>query len=370
MSRDGKKAGPKPAGGPSQKPGGAKRAPTPEIPPPDAASPKAKLLSAALTVVVLGVVGLVVWKKLNPPPPLPMDGGVKQEVEKQWTSAVDGARALEIATRLCALGPRVAGTEGSRRARDLIKAELAVAGITDVREQAFREKTPLGEREFVNLIGVLPGKRPEAIALAAHYDSKHFDAFTFVGANDAASATALVIELARVLKAEPQRELTTYFVFFDGEEAFNEDWGDQEDGTPDHTYGSRYLASKLKDWPIKTLILTDMIGEEDISFVDDANSDASLRLLFKETSREVFGVNFFKQPNAIQDDHIPFRDAGVPAIDLIDFEFGLGVGTGRYGHWHTPGDSVDKLHRRGFDVTGTLVLKALPKVEKKLLKGL
>jgi glutaminyl-peptide cyclotransferase len=367
MSRHGKQDAKKTEGAGRRKPSG-KAAPPPE---PEAPSTQARLLNAAITVVLLGIVAFVVWKKFNPPAPVQMTSHDVQEVEKAWKSEVDGARALDLAKRLCALGPRVAGTEGSRAARELIKAELALAGITKVDEQSFKEKTPKGEVEFTNLIGILPGKRPDAIAIAAHYDSKPFDEFHFVGANDAASAVAVVVELARKFAAEKrERELTTYFVFFDGEEAFNKEWGTQEDGSPDHTYGSRYLASRLKTYPIRTLILADMVGEKDISFADDENSDPTLRQLFKETSREVFGVNFLKQKITISDDHQPFIEAGVPAIDLIDFEFGIGQGTGAYGHWHTAEDTVDKLDQRGFDVTGTLIWKAFPRVEKKVLKGL
>ena len=91
-----------------------------------------------------------------------------------------------------ASGPRVAGTPGSVKAQELIKAELGAAGITDVREQKFTDKTPEGRGQLRRTsIGVLPGKRKEGIALAAHYDSKLFKEFNFVGANDAASAVVV-----------------------------------------------------------------------------------------------------------------------------------------------------------------------------------
>ncbi len=351
--------------------GKSKKAAMP-LPDPEAGPSQAsKIGGMLLTVGLLAVGGFYLWRKLNPPAPTPLEPNkyVTVEKETEWTSAVEGARALDIAKRLCDLGPRVAGSEGARMARDFIKAELAAVGVTDVREQPFNQGTPIGPVDFVNLIGVIPGKRPQAIAIAAHYDSKLFKDFRFVGANDAASAVGLVIELARKLKAETTPlEFTYYFVFFDGEEAFNAAWGEQEDGTPDHTYGSRYLASDPKNYPIKALILTDMIGEKDFSLVKDDNSTPWMVQTFMETSRATFGVNFFRTENAIQDDHIPFRDAGVPVIDLIDFDFGIGKGLGTMGYWHTVDDTPDKLDRRGFDVTGTLVLKALPKVVAKLAK--
>ncbi|HYC77976.1 MAG TPA: M28 family peptidase [Planctomycetota bacterium] len=328
-------------------------------------------MGTILLVIVLGVAGVVAWKKFAPKTVQPKEGAVVQEKEIAWTSEVDGARAMEIAKRLCF--PRVAGTPGSKAARELLKAELQAAGIDQFHEQAFTAKTPLGEREFVNCWGVLPGKRKEGVALAAHYDSKHYERFAFVGANDAASACGLVVELARKLRerrTEPA-ELSTYFVFFDGEEAFHEHWGDQEDGTPDHTYGSRHMAARPDDPPIKALILMDMVGEEDISFVDDSEGFApELLHIFKETSRKTFGKNFFTQRTGVVDDHVPFMKAGVPSIDLIDFKFGVPESDGSHGHWHTPNDTPDKLHRRGFDLTGTLVLKALPDVERTVVKRL
>jgi glutaminyl-peptide cyclotransferase len=372
MTSSGKKDAQGTGGGKAKK--GAAKAAAPAVPPPESVETKANRLgSLALTVLLVLVGGLVVWKKWGPKDIERLTNVPPPEVEKEWKTSFDGGRALDIAKRLCDLGPRASGTDGIKAAREFIKAEMAVAGVPDVREHTFTEKTPVGDVEFKNLIGVLPGKRPEAIAFASHYDSKRFDNFRFVGANDAASAVGLTIELARQLKADLKGEtpeMTYYFVFFDGEEAFNEQWGNQEDGSPDHTYGSRRLAGSRKDWPISCLILTDMIGEKDFSLVNDENSTPWMRRVFIETCRETFGVNFFRTETGMQDDHIPFKDAGVPVIDLIDFEFGLGRGLGQYGFWHTADDTPDKLDRRGFDITGTLVLKALPKVEKKLVRDL
>ncbi len=285
------------------------------------------------------------------------------EVEKPWKSTVDGERAMQTVIRLCK-EPRVPGTPGHLRAQQLIKAELAAAGVTTIEDQPFDAKTPIGTLKMNNIIGVLPGKTRDGIAIAAHYDSKRFTDFHFVGANDAASACGLLVELGRQLSTQKERKETIYLVFIDGEEAFMEDWGTQEDGTEDHTYGSRHLAKNMEKYPFKAFLLLDMVGDKDLQLVRDKNSSQELLGLFESTSREVFGVSIFGVNMDVQDDHIPFVSKGVPAIDLIDFEFGP---DGKR-HWHTKEDTLDKLSAKSLDRVGTLVLAALPKVIAKYIK--
>jgi Zn-dependent M28 family amino/carboxypeptidase len=296
-------------------------------------------------------------------------------IEKEWQSTVDGKRMMDSVKRLLDIGTRVAGSEGSIRAQQMIKAELGAAGITDVREQKFKDATPKGEKNFANIIGVLPGKQKEGIALAAHYDSKLFEEFKFLGANDAASAVAVLFELARKLKpGAADREITYYFIFFDGEEAFNEDWREWERDTAgekqDHTYGSRYFVRKMDEegYPIKALVLLDLVGDKDYSLSEHHSFSRELLAIFKNASKEVFGVDFFVQwHQELGDDHDPFVEKGIPAIDLIDFEYGRG---GSLEYWHTQEDTIDKLSERSLERTGTLVLKALPEVENMVVKGL
>ncbi len=323
-----------------------------------AAAPKSRMPAWLPWAGLIALAALVVWAKW-PRDPERVPEKV-QEKEKAWTSTVDGKAIMSSVERILNIGPRVAGTEGSKAAQRMIKAELAAAGVADIREQPFTAKTPKGEFAMTNLIGVLPGKRPEAIALAAHYDSKYFEGFKFLGANDSASAVAVLFELARKLKAR-ENEVTYYFVFLDGEEPFNVDWGNQEDGTPDNTYGSRYLAKNMRDYSMKAFVLLDMVGDADWSLVRDPKScSAQLISIFEEASRDVFGVNFLVQQTEVSDDHIPFKEAGVLAMDLIDFEYGP---NGNREYWHTPKDTIDKLSVRSLERTGTLVLAALPKIE-------
>jgi hypothetical protein len=349
----------------------------------EAGSRKKLLVNILLGLVVLAV-AWAVWRKFNPPeppkvPPKPI------EMEKpDWKSTVDGPRMWGMLERFLKQGPRVAGTPGSVKAQELIKAELGAAGITDIRDQKFTDKTPIGDVSFNNVIGVLPGKRKEGIAIAAHYDSKHLPELpSFVGANDAASAVVVVFELARHIAQWKDRELTYYFIFFDGEEAFRFEWRDDprsgapdanweaETGQPDNTYGSRHFVRKMREsdaYQVKALVLLDMVGDKDFSLANSTDFSPELLSIFVKASKAIFGVDFFCQPQgSMGDDYVPFMAEKIPVIDLIDFEYGP---IGNLDYWHTHEDTIDKLSQRSLERTGTLVLAALPDVEKMVLRGL
>src|SRR5262245_49594721 len=144
----------------------------------------------------------------------------------------DGARAYEHLRRQVGFGPRPAGSAALGQTRQYILGELKAAGI-QAREDAWDATTPLGRVRMVNIIATIPGRRPERIALATHYDTKLVREFRFVGASDAASSTAAVLELGRLLKGR-QNEFTIELLFFDGEEDVVEWYRNH-----DNTYGKR-----------------------------------------------------------------------------------------------------------------------------------
>ena len=137
------------------------------------------------------------------------------------TPAFDGARAHEHVRRLVAIGPRVAGTPGAEQARDYIAEQMKTLGLS-VEEQSFDAATPAGSVETVNLRVMIQApstsSRRDRLIIAGHYDTKRFKEFTFVGANDAGSSTAFLIEIARVLKNRTNA-LPIELLFLDGEEA-------------------------------------------------------------------------------------------------------------------------------------------------------
>lgn len=278
--------------------------------------------------------------------------------------AFDPARAWTHLERLVALGPRPAGSPALRQARAYITRELAVVGLT-VQEQPFTAVTPAGRVEMVNLIVRLPGRRQDRIILAGHYDTKPLPGGTFVGANDGGSSAAFLIELARVLQTR-DREFTWEIAWFDGEEAFCANWSDcGTPESPDNTYGSRHYVAEAQRAgalpSVRALILVDMIADRQLRFLRESGSTRWLVDLIWETADRLgHGDVFVNQSLAVEDDHQPFLDAGVPAIDIIDLD---------YPPWHTPGDTIDKLDPQGFAITGDVLIESLPAIEKRLIAG-
>jgi glutaminyl-peptide cyclotransferase len=262
---------------------------------------------------------------------------------------VDGVAAFRHVERLVALGPRPAGSPTAGRARDYIVATLKAAGL-DVRVEPFDADTPDGRLHMANVVGVARGRRPDVIMLAGHYDTKVFREFRFVGANDGGSSTALLLELARHLATGP-REYTYWIVFFDGEEARGT-WTAQ-----DSLYGSRRMAETLartRRLP-RALIVVDMIGDRDLDIRRESFSTAALTDIVWESARRLGqDAHFLAESMPVEDDHVPFLRAGVPATLLIDFDFPA---------WHTPDDTVDKVSARSLQIVGDVVLDALPSVE-------
>ena len=267
--------------------------------------------------------------------------------------AVDGNRAFEHVKQMVAIGPRPAGSPALDRTRAYITSQLEAMGLK-VEPQRFMAATPVGQVAMANLRVTLPGTRPDRIIIASHYDTKPEKAFVFVGANDAGSSTGLLIELARVLKDKP-REFTYELVFFDGEEA----WGDWGTG---NTFGSRhYVDAAKKDGTlmgVKAMVLLDMVGERNVQLRQDMSSTGWLNdIVWRAAGRLGHQRTFLADTTAVDDDHIPFINAGIPAIDLIDLD---------YPAWHTAGDTLDKLDPRSLQIVGEVVVAALPEIEARL----
>jgi Zn-dependent M28 family amino/carboxypeptidase len=269
----------------------------------------------------------------------------------------DSSRAYEHLRQIVSIGPRPAGSPGIARTRDYVINELKAIGLPVV-QQSFVAKTPIGEIPMVNLIATIPGARPERIAITGHYDTKLFREIRFVGANDGGSSAAFLIEIARVLKAR-SNAFTIELIFFDGEEATLRDWG----GT-DHTYGSQhYVDSARKTGTLsglKALVLVDMIAERSQRFLREANSTPWLTDIIWSTAQKLgYGSIFVNASTPIEDDHVPFLKAGVPATDIIDLE---------YAAWHTAADTLDQTSARSLQVVGDVVVGALPAIEARLAR--
>ncbi len=272
--------------------------------------------------------------------------------------AFDGQAAFAHVERLVGFGPRPSGSEALAGSRRYIVEELRKAGA-HVREQPFTAETPDGPIPMVNVIGELPGRRPEVILIGGHYDTKFFPNFAFVGANDGGSSSGLLLGLARALGRRP-REFTYWIVFFDGEEARRE-WSET-----DGIYGSRHLAASLqrdgRAKQIRAVVVVDMIGDRRLDIRRDPASTPWLtELLWGSARRLGYRAHFLGEALAVEDDHVPFLRAGIPSALLIDFNYDP--------YWHTPEDTLDKLSPRSLQIVGDVLLDALPALETLLLRG-
>jgi glutaminyl-peptide cyclotransferase len=263
-----------------------------------------------------------------------------------------GRRALDFTAQAVAFGPRPDGSPAIAKLRAFIKRQLA-ANRWEVTVDSFTGQTPDGPLPMENIIARLPGKSGRAIAVSGHYDTKKIA--RFVGANDGGSSTGFLLELAGALRNRPRTD-DILLIFFDGEEAVRE-WSDT-----DSVYGSRHLAEKwTADGSIgklKALINVDMIGDKNLRLVWETSSAPSLRKLVWDVADSLgYSASFPREGSPVSDDHIPFINAGVRALDLIDFE-------SQSTFWHTPQDTMDKLSAESFEIAGQVVLKSIEALEQ------
>jgi glutaminyl-peptide cyclotransferase len=268
--------------------------------------------------------------------------------ERKIWEEFSGEKALAHVQRLVDLGPRPPATEAIEKSRGYIENQLKLFGW-EVTHQVFEDRTPRGNVRFVNLIARLAGignktKSTPVFLLCSHYDTKTFDTFRFVGANDGGSSTGLLLELARVLARHSNLAAKVELVFFDGEEAYEE--FTQTDGL----YGSRYFAAQIaKDKAAKQFrggILFDMVGDRSLDVTLSPDSPGQI-------AREIFASadalklrNYFTYfDREIIDDHTPLNGIGIPTIDIIDFDFP---------YWHTAEDTMDKINANSLQIVGSV----------------
>lgn len=279
----------------------------------------------------------------------------------------DAQRAFDHVRRLVEIGPRPAGSEAGRRAREYLVTQLQPVGL-EVRTEAFTARTPLGPLSMANVVAELPGETKDVIILASHYDTTRQAGCP--GANDGGSSTGILLEMARVLGSsrEARRGVghTLWFAFFDGEEAVVS-WTDE-----DSLYGSRHMLQQLRASNglarVKAMILLDMVGDRDLAIPrEDSSTPWLADLILNAAVRLGHREHFPADRHGVVDDHTPFLRAGVPAVDLIDYRYGTdgqryGPGGPTNAWWHTADDTLDKISERSLKVVGDVVLAALPEI--------
>jgi glutaminyl-peptide cyclotransferase len=247
----------------------------------------------------------------------------------------DGGRAWKHLKHQVALGPRPSGSEPSRELAAYIRARIPRGHYENV------------EGGLRNVVGRIPGSKP-AIAVAAHYDTK--DLPGFVGANDGAGGTAAVLELARALRKadRPKGAPEIRFLFFDGEEATDDDRPFEETGIRGSTAYAKRHAGELD-----ALVLLDFVAEKGAMRIPrESSSNLSIWRRLRAAAKRVGAGKAFpdETSGAVTDDHTPFLERGVPSVDLIDFTFPC---------WHKRCDALSAVSERSLDTSGEAVLELL-----------
>ena len=249
----------------------------------------------------------------------------------------DSERAYKDIEYQLSLGPRTTGSQAHLEVRRFISTELERSGWeVEAPEQSLEGK------DIYNIIGKR-GNGDRWVIIGAHYDSRlladhdpdpSLRSQPVPGAEDGASGVAVLLELARILPKNLDK--TIWFVFFDAEDNGNiagYDW----------IMGSRAFVQTLIDKPDEAIII-DMIGDADLNIYQEKNSDQNLSETIWEVANNLGYNQFIPVPKyRILDDHIPFIEVGIPAVDIIDFD---------YPYWHTTQDTLDKVSEQSLKVIG------------------
>ena len=271
------------------------------------------------------------------------------------TGGFDGAKAFDHVAKIVAIGPRPPDSDGIHRVQDYIHGQLKSFGCT-FEDDDFHSSTPIGSVAMKNIVVKIPGTSPDIILLLTHYDSLKKDGF--VGAEDSASSTGLMLEMARLLCPKKQK-LGVWIAFLDGEEAFV-DWNQDND----NTYGSRQLAARMaladELKHVKAVILADMIAQKNLRLMREANSTGWLAELVWSTAAKLGYQDVFvpQTTSEIADDHLPFKQRKLAVVDIIDLNDYIDLG-----YWHTSEDMMDKLSAKNLGIVGHVILATVDELQ-------
>jgi len=277
------------------------------------------------------------------------------------TGGFDGAAAYEFTEKLVSFGPRPPASDAIHKTQDYIIGQLKSFGC-EVDTDDFHASTPIGELAMKNIIAKAPGTGPGIILLLTHYDTLRLD--NFVGADDAGSSSGLMLEVAKLLCGRKEREPNSVWIaFLDGEEAQLVQNGVAQWTSDDSVFGSRELAARLdlsNDLKrVRAVLLADMVGAKDITIKQDPGSTGWLNsLVWKTADRLGYKSTFISGSNGgVQDDHGPFLDRHVAAIDITGFPF--------YPYWHTTQDTMDKISAQSLAIVGHVFVETVHELQEK-----
>ncbi len=263
--------------------------------------------------------------------------------------AFNGAKAYSYTKQfLDETGPRYNGSPGLAKAQSYLKDFFA---HDQLQEDTFTSSTPAGPQLMHNFIVKYPGKKDGIVVLASHYETNYWlKDIPFVGANDGAATTGMLLQIANDLRAHPPEGYSVWLVFFDGEESVGSQWTHS-----DSLYGSRHLAAKWQAdgtlAQVKAFLLLDLLGDRDLGIQRDTNSTPWLEdLVGKAAAQAGDGAYVFKTQTTVEDDHLPFVQRGVPCADIIDIDYGP-----NNSYHHTAEDTLDKVSAKSLTVSGSIV---------------
>jgi len=276
--------------------------------------------------------------------PLPADLASRFDAQRAW-------RDLE---RVVSFGPRPSGSEALAHTAKYVLDQLRAASL-QAEEQVFTTNTPRGPITFRNIIARTRPNCPPRFIVGGHYDTKWLPRMHFVGANDAGSSTAALLEIARVLAGQP---MDAWIVWFDGEECMVK--YDDKDGF----YGSLHFVRQLFDRKmlrqIQAAIVLDMVGDKRLKLtIPDTDQRGAVLVQHVFAAAISLGLRDYVglMGQSMLDDHMAFVMNGVPAIDLIDFDYGNIPGANNF--WHTERDTLENCSPDSLRISGQITLELL-----------
>jgi glutaminyl-peptide cyclotransferase len=267
----------------------------------------------------------------------------------------DAGRAMQYAQEIVRFGPRPLGSANHKKVEDYISAHLKG---DQVEHDVFTAGTNVGKFPVHNIVAKFAGTKEGIILISSHYDTNYpLRNTSYVGANDGASSSALLLEIANQLRGKQRDGYSVWLIWDDAEEAMKPDT--EVDFMSDSLYGITHLAEKwhsdgtLKK--VKAFLLADMIGDADLNIDREGNSTPWLQsVVYEAASRLGYQSHFFGRTLPMDDDHLPFVKRGVPSVDLIDFNYGY-----NNVFWHSPQDTIDKLSPQSLKIIGQTTLESL-----------
>ena len=295
---------------------------------------KRHVYGAFIILVLLGIIsGLIIAKQLF-------------LVEKDTEDArFNGARAYRDIEKQLSFGPRTPGSVGHKKTIQWITDELKnnhwLVSLQQTEYAGHSITNVIGKKEFHH------NQEAQWIIIGAHYDTRlkadrDKDPTKTVqpvpGANDGASGVAVLLELARILPDSLNTNI--WLVFFDVEDNGRlEGW--------DWILGSRTFVAELEGNP-SAAIIVDMVGDKELNLYIEEKSNANLvNSIWKTAAEAGFQQFISRKKHTLIDDHVPFLEAGIPAVDIIDFD---------YPYWHTTSDTLDKISAESLEAVGETLL--------------